>query len=176
MQLLVGGHYRYVAAVVDILIISTKAITILLLQYSILSTFNNSSSSFFIRTPQDEQVVRDLFLSFASHDNTDGDKLQESPSLNVDDMRDLLLSIGEHPSETKLSQLIDTIDVDKNGKIEYDEFLSGCEAILGGNTSNNEGAINIDTLIGMFHELDADGSGDLTMDEFQVYSRLRVSH
>ena len=57
------------------------------------------------------------------------------------------------------------IDVDKNGKIEYDEFLSGCEAILGGNnTSSNEG-VNIDTLIGMFRELDADGSGDLTMDE-----------
>ena len=57
------------------------------------------------------------------------------------------------------------IDVDKNGKIEYDEFLSGCEAILGGNnTSNNEG-VHIDTLIGMFRELDADGSGDLTMDE-----------
>ena len=117
----------------------------------------------------EEQVVRDLFLSFASYDNTNGDKvLQEPPSLNVDDMRDLLLSIGEHPSETKLSQLIDTIDVDKNGKIEYDEFLSGCEAILGGNTSNSEG-VNIDTLIDMFHELDADGSGDLTMDELSGF-------
>ena len=53
------------------------------------------------------------------------------PSLNVDDMRDLLLSIGEHPSETKSSQLIDTIDVDiRMVKLSMMSFLADARLFL----------------------------------------------
>ena len=128
------------------------------------STSTTSSSSNFIRTAKDEQVIRVLFLSFATQHNNDSD--DAPPSLNVDNLRDLLLAIGDHPSDTKLSKLIEAVDVDNNGQIEYDEFVAGCESILSNQDTTEDGAsVNIDTLIDIFHTLDADGSGDLTKDE-----------
>lgn len=58
------------------------------------------------------------------------------------------------------------MDVDNNGQIEYDEFVAGCESILSNqDTTEDDASVNIDTLIDIFHTLDADGSGDLTKDE-----------
>ena len=117
----------------------------------------------FIRTPQDEKVARDLFLSFAhSH-------IGEEPSLNTADLRDLLLAIGDSPSDSKLSELVERIDENGDGMVEYDEFLQGCEAILGGGGdlggSKEAPVVDIDSLIATFRNLDKDGSGDLTIDE-----------
>lgn len=108
-------------------------------------------------------MIRDLFLSFATQQ--DG---EDTPSLRVEDLRGLLLAIGDRPSDSKLSRLIEVVDADKNGRIEYDEFVAGCEEILDFSCmecTEEEMALNIDTLVDIFHTLDADGSGDLTLDE-----------
>ena len=117
----------------------------------------------FIRTPQDEKVARDLFLSFAhSH-------IGEEPSLNTADLRDLLLAIGDSPSDSKLAELVERIDENGDGVVEYDEFLRGCEATLGGGGDLGGGedapVVDIDSLVATFRNLDKDGSGDLTIDE-----------
>jgi len=121
---------------------------------------NNLNS--FVRTPKDEKVIRDLFLSFAhSH-------IGEEPSLNTTDLRDLLLAIGDHPSDSKLAQLIEHIDENGDGVVEYDEFLQGCDAILGGGGDIGGGEdipLDIDALVATFRNLDKDGSGDLSIDE-----------
>ena len=129
---------------------------------SIISNNNNNKNSF-IRTSNDEQVIRDLFLSFATQ-NDDSDTCE--PSLDVHDLRDLLLAFGECPSNDKLQQLIQTVDKDGDGSIDYEEFIAGCDAILGGSHSSSSGT-NEDTLdlIEIFHMLDADGSGDISMEE-----------
>ena len=122
----------------------------------------SENSNSFIRTPKDERVIRDLFLSF-SHSH-----IGEEPSLNTSDLRDLLLAIGDHPSDSKLAQLIERIDENGDGVVEYDEFLQGCDAILGsgGSASNEEDTpLDIDALVSTFRNLDKDGSGDLSIDE-----------
>jgi len=82
-------------------------------------------------------------------------------------LRDLLLAIGECPSNDKLQQLIQTVDKDGDGIIDYEEFIAGCDAILGGSHSSSSSGTNEDTLdlIEIFHMLDADGSGDISMEE-----------
>ena len=121
----------------------------------------SGNSNSFIRTPKDERVIRDLFLSF-SHSH-----IGEEPSLNTSDLRDLLLAIGDHPSDSKLAQLIERIDENGDDVVEYDEFLQGCDAILGsGGNSSEEGApLDVDALVATFRNLDKDGSGDLSIDE-----------
>lgn len=123
-------------------------------------TSGNSHS--FIRTPKDERVIRDLFLSF-SHSH-----IGEEPSLNTSDLRDLLLAIGDHPSDSKLAQLIERVDENGDGVVEYNEFLQGCDAILGsdgGDSSKEDTPLDIDALVATFRNLDKDGSGDLSIDE-----------
>ena len=131
---------------------------------SIISNINSDNKNSFIRTSNDEQVIRDLFLSFA----TQNDDSDTEPSLDVHDLRDLLLAIGECPSNDKLQQLIQTVDKDGDGSIDYEEFIAGCDAILGGSSGNSSSSgTNEDTLdlIEIFHMLDADGSGDISMEE-----------
>ena len=120
------------------------------------------NSHSFIRTPKDERVIRDLFLSF-SHSH-----IGEEPSLNTSDLRDLLLAIGDHPSDSKLAQLIERVDENGDGVVEYNEFLQGCDAILGsdgGDSSEEDTPLDIDALVATFRNLDKDGSGDLSIDE-----------
>ena len=126
------------------------------------SSTSGGSSNSFIRTPKDERAIRDLFLSF-SHSH-----IGEVPSLNTSDLRDLLLAIGDHPSDSKLVQLIERIDENGDGVVEYDEFLQGCDAILGSGgsySSEEDTPLDIDALVATFRNLDKDGSGDLSIDE-----------
>jgi len=81
----------------------------------------------------------------------------------VEDLRDLLLALGHCPSESKLEILMEAVDADGNGITEYHEFLAGCETIL--SYTQEEAAFDIDSIIDLFRTLDADGSGDLTVDE-----------
>ena len=125
---------------------------------------NSNKTNSFIRTSNDKQVIRDLFLSFATP-NDDSDTCE--PSLDVHNLRDLLLAIGECPSNDKLQQLIQTVDKDGDGSIDYEEFIAGCDTILGSDNNSSSSSTNEDTLdlIDMFHMLDADGSGDISVDE-----------
>jgi adenylate kinase len=104
------------------------------------------------------QVIRDLFMSFARHDNH-----QDEPCLQVEDVRRLLESIGEHPSEERLRTIIDAVDLDRSGTVELDEFLAGCEKVLG--PSMNQELSDVDKLIQTFRTLDTKGNGHITIDE-----------
>jgi len=123
----------------------------------------------FIRNEQDRQIIRDLFLSFAQTSSPDASE----PFLLVDDLRELLLSIGDRPSDETLAKLVEAVDVDRSGTIEYDEFINGCEQIFSGTTSStstdadadDSSPLDIDSLVTTFRTLDRDGSGDLSLDE-----------
>lgn len=114
----------------------------------------------FIRNEDDRQIIHDLFLSFARTDYH-SDQPDAEPCLLVDDLRDLLLSIGDRPSEEALGRLLEKVDTDNSGTIEFGEFVAGCEEILGVGGSE----VDVDALVATFRAIDRDGSGDLTLDE-----------
>ena len=106
-----------------------------------------------------KQVIRDLFWSYARLDNDDD--VTKPPHLDTEQLSDLLHAIGEFPTDERLEELIQQVDRDGNGTIEYEEFLEGCDKVL------NTASLDADQLIQTFNTLDTDGNGVITTDELE---------
>jgi len=74
------------------------------------------------------EVAADLFHQYASVRSPDGE-----PSLDVQDITNLLREIGGDPTVSVIQQLFDVADSDKNGVIDLAEFMEHYDYILGGN-------------------------------------------
>lgn len=72
-------------------------------------------------------ALSDLFLQFAKTKENDGG----APYLTLERVRLLLESVGEHPDESTLQQLVNDADVDGTGKLNLDEFLHASDKMLG---------------------------------------------
>jgi len=61
-------------------------------------------------------------------------KTRENGVLSMDwhDVQDMLIGIGEEPTETVVKKLFEVADVDRNGTITTEEFLKHHETFLGG--------------------------------------------
>ena len=99
-------------------------------------------------------MIGDLFLSFATHDEEDDNAIL---SLRVKYLHDLLLAIGDHPSKSKLSRLTEAADM-RMGTVSSRGTVSSSI------TTKEESSLDTDSLIDSFHTLNADNSGDFTMD------------
>ena len=110
-------------------------------------------------------VIHDLFMSYARPRNAaSGD---DTPCLQLEDLKDLLMSIGESPADETLKRIIAQVDADGNGTIELDEFLAGCDKILGDGVKERGETVDVGQLIRTFKTLDKDGNGVLTLDELE---------
>lgn len=49
---------------------------------------------------------------------------KKTGSIGIDELEELLLSVGLFETREEIKALIDSVDEDKSGKIEFDEFLS----------------------------------------------------
>lgn len=118
----------------------------------------------FGESEQQQCVINDLFMSYARTEP--GPFGIDVPVLSVEDLNDLLISIGEKPSKKTLRRLVEEIDSDGNGLIELEEFLEGCDKVFGLSTTDidNE-TIDVGELVNTFRTLDRDGNGVLTVDE-----------
>jgi len=120
------------------------------------------STSAHTQNLQDE-VTRQLFYAFAHP--ASGDKVE--PYLDVNNLEELLIALGERPSEKRLRNLITYCDTDKNGTIELGEFLQGRRLVLSkekhGGGSDRDG--DMDVLVKSFHTLDKNQDGVLCVDE-----------
>jgi adenylate kinase family enzyme/Ca2+-binding EF-hand superfamily protein len=110
-----------------------------------------------------QDVIHDLFMSYARHRCAD----DNTPCIQGDDLRDLLISLGEKPSDEKIQRIIKEVDADGNGTIELDEFLAGCDKILGNSASDDGETVDVGELAKTFRILDRDGNGVLTLDELE---------
>jgi Ca2+-binding EF-hand superfamily protein len=91
---------------------------------------------------------------------------KEKPCLHVKDVKNLLRSLGEHPTEERLAQIVDAMDYDRSGTVDLEEFLKGCHVVLGQGLDNSQDAeIDVDKLIQIFRTLDRDGNAVITIDE-----------
>ncbi len=115
-----------------------------------------------------QDVVSNLFYSFATTHLRDA-----PPVLRVEDMRSLLLSIGEHLSEERLEKLMGEVDTDHSGTIEFEEFMSGYDKLK--QEDSSEKVIDVGQLIRDFRLLDRNGDGVLSLDELEGLLSLSSS-
>ena len=120
------------------------------------------------RSVLQHDVVRDLFYSFATAPTSEHN--HQPPVLRLEDLRSLLLSIGEHPSEDRLLQLMDEVDSDHSGTIEFEEFISGYDKLSKEDPS--EIVTDVGQLINEFRLLDRNGDGVLSLDELEGFLSL----
>lgn len=66
-------------------------------------------------TTEQIQQVREAFDIFDK--NKDG-------CITKDELKSVMLSLGLNPSETEIMDMIDSADIDKNGVIDIEEFMS----------------------------------------------------
>merc|ERR1711959_209738 len=80
-------------------------------------------------------------------------------SIPLSDMGTVLRSLGQNPTEAELQALMDEVDADKSGTIDFEEFVNMMSRT---NKSNEQMEDEIKTA---FLTFDADGSGFITKDE-----------
>merc|ERR1712144_7350 len=80
-------------------------------------------------------------------------------SIPIADMGTVLRSLGQNPTEAELQALMEEVDADKSGTIDFDEFVNMMSRT---NKSNEQME---DEIKAAFLTFDADGSGFIDRDE-----------
>merc|ERR1712010_349380 len=80
-------------------------------------------------------------------------------SIPIADMGTVLRSLGQNPAEAELAALVEEVDKDKSGTIEFDEF---CDLMARTNKTQDQMEEEINN---PFLTFDADGSGFIDREE-----------
>merc|ERR1739842_243728 len=103
--------------------------------------------------------------------------------LSADELGEIMRAMGFRPTEEELVDLVNEIDEDGSGQIEFAEFCQLCATFLVEDPDietmkkelkdafriydkEGQGFITTETLRGLIEELDEDGSGSMDFDEF----------
>lgn len=73
--------------------------------------------------------------------------------------------MGQNPTEEELIDMINEVDIDGNGKLDFEEFCSLSQRI------NKEGAGQEEELLERFNMFDQDGNGLIDRDELTTVMR-----
>ena len=103
----------------------------------------------------DPQVLADYKEVFSTFDR-DGDGTIDATELGV-----VMASFGVNPSQAELAKMIEDVDLDKSGAIDFQEFVTMMQSRS--NTSNPE-----DEAESVFYVLDKDKDGMITFDELSA--------
>ena len=83
-----------------------------------------------------------------------------SGSITTKELGTVMRNLGQNPSEEELKQMINEIDFDKNGVIDFNEFLYLMVKKMNGNDTEEE-------LLEAFKVFDRDGNGYVTSHELR---------
>ena len=107
-----------------------------------------------------EEQIADCKEAFSLFDK-DGDG-----SISCDELRTVMTSLGENPTTIELEEMIQEVDSDGNGQIEFSEFLTMMAQKMGTRSFNDEA-------LEAFKVLDKDGSGSISESELrQIMSNI----
>ena len=81
-------------------------------------------------------------------------------AINNKELGTVMRNLGQNPSEEELKQMINEIDLDKNGVIDFNEFLYLMVKKMNGNDTEEE-------LLEAFKVFDRDGNGYVTSHELR---------
>merc|ERR1711879_909218 len=76
------------------------------------------------------------------------------------ELRDVLLSLGQEPTDQELEILINAVDADGNGTVEFSEFRTLMARMMKDNDTEEE-------LVEAFKVFDRDDNGKITHDELK---------
>ena len=105
-----------------------------------------------------EQQIAELREAFQLFDK-DGDGHVTPKELMI-----VLQSLGQNPTAEMVNEMIEEVDTDNNGEIEFEEFC----VLMCKNMKEND---DIDTLKEAFKLLDSDGSGEISKTELKEILR-----
>lgn len=101
-----------------------------------------------------EEQIKECGEAFRLFDK-DGDGTITTHEIGV-----VMRSLGKHPTDEELKKIVDEIDIDGDGKVTFDEFLT----IMTKQFCSKETAADIREAFRVF---DKDGKGYLTVSEFR---------
>ena len=101
-----------------------------------------------------EEQISEFREAFNLYDK-DGDG-----TITVLELGSIMRSLGQTPSDAELQELIDEIDADKNGTIDFNEFVTMMSKKATHTNSESE-------LIEAFKVFDKDGNGFITAQELR---------
>jgi len=102
---------------------------------------------------QDEITsLRDAFSLF----DKDGDG-----TITINELGDVMKSLGLNPSQEELRRMMREVDTDRNGTIDFNEFLTMMAA------HSSAGSDGLDELRAAFNMFDKDGSGQISIQELK---------
>uniref|UniRef100_A0A0D6QZ85 EF-hand domain-containing protein n=1 Tax=Araucaria cunninghamii TaxID=56994 RepID=A0A0D6QZ85_ARACU len=114
-------------------------------------------------TEQQIGGLREIFMRF---------DLDSDGSLTVLELGALLRSLGLKPTGDQLEELLNNVDANNNGLVEFAELLS---VIAPGVAGNVEVGHNQESLLELFRAFDRDGNGYITAAEL-ARSMARMGH
>ena len=97
-------------------------------------------------------IFKDAFSLF----DKDGDG-----TISTKELGTVMKSLGQNPTEAELQDMINEIDIDGNGEIDFNEFLTLMVKKI------NEGADSEEELLQAFREFDRDGNGLISAAELK---------
>ncbi|KPI38553.1 Calmodulin [Cyphellophora attinorum] len=100
---------------------------------------------------EEVQAFKDVFAMF----DKDG-----SGTITANELGDIMRSLGQKPSDSELEDMINEVDADQSGAIDFDEFLKMMS------TSVKSADIEHETRAA-FAVFDKDGSGSISADELR---------
>jgi len=101
--------------------------------------------------------IKELHEAFAMFDE-DGDE-----SITAVELGNILKKLGQSPSNDELKDMINEVDQDGNGKIDFEEFCSMMAKTSKAGNSSNE-----DELKEAFKVFDKDGNGKISHEELKT--------
>ena len=114
---------------------------------------NNTIENSIVDNLTDEQIIefREAFQAFDKDGNG---------SITTKELGTVMRSLGQNLSEAEIKEMIDIVDEDKNGTIDFQEFLHLMERKM--KIINKE-----EELLEAFNVLDRDGSGKISKYELR---------
>ena len=123
--------------------------------YQPMYKFQHAALALIVHNSPNTEEIKDLCMTFRFLDeNSDGKLTKEELSKGL-----AFASVGDENIIHEVDQIFNCVDSDKNGFIEYQEFLRAC--------INKESILDEGTLRYAFEFFDKDGSGQITVEELQ---------
>ncbi|KUL87460.1 hypothetical protein ZTR_04532 [Talaromyces verruculosus] len=80
--------------------------------------------------------------------------------ITAEELKEVMRSLGQNPTESELQDIVNELDVDHTGTIDFDEFLT--MMIHKGKATDEEAELRA-----AFEVFDQDGSGTISADEMR---------